>query len=152
MRTRIAASAVFASMLMLCLPASGQANRFLTVTSFSYHTDRSKEQNERNLGAGIEQRLSKDVALLAGFYTNSRPGGEEVSAYGALAYTPLALGPVRAGLMLGAVTGYKAAPILPAASALFSLSGRDFGMNLHWIPPFRSSSVGTLGFQLKRAF
>lgn len=132
---------------------AAQRPTYLTVSAFSYHFDRSREYNESNGGAGIEHFLSDQLMLLAGFYRNSRPSGDETSTYGGFAYMPVAYGPLRAGVMLGAVTGYKKAPVLPATGLLMSLGGRESGVNIHVLPSARNRTLlGTVGFQVKRAF
>jgi hypothetical protein len=153
--TRRIVRAVLVTLLAAGASAEVVAQRptYLTVSAYSYHFDRSREYNEANSGAGVEHFVNDQLVLMAGFYRNSRPGGEETSTYGGLAYLPLAFGPIRAGVMLGAVTGYKAAPVLPAAGGIVSIGGRDSGVNIHLLPSARNRTLlGTVGFQLKRAF
>lgn len=154
MKTRIAWFAVAAIVAAGAAPSTFAQNaRYLTVNTISYHLDRSREHNEQNPGLGIEHYLTRDFALVAGFYRNSRPTEDGTSTYGAIAYTPLVLGPVRLGFMVGAVTGYKAALVLPTYSGLISIGGRDEGVNIQILPSLRDRSpVGAFGLQLKRSF
>jgi hypothetical protein len=136
-----------------CGSAVAQRTTFLTVSAFSYHLDRSRDYNERNGGAGIEHFVSENVALIGGFYRNSRPDGEGTSMYGGLTYTPLSYGPVRAGMVLGAVTGYQAARVLPSAGAVVTVGDRQSGLNVHFLPSGSNRTMfSTVGVQLKRAF
>ena len=136
-----------------CDSALAQRVTFLTVSAFSYHLDRSREYNERNAGAGVEKFVSDNVAVIGGFYRNSRPDGEGTSMYGGLTYTPISYGPIRAGLVLGGVTGYQAARVLPSAGALITLGDRTSGLNIHVLPSASNRTMfSTIGVQLKQAF
>jgi hypothetical protein len=136
------------------LPATLKAEsyRALTVSSMSYHFDRSGEHNERNAGLGFETSWTKELSLTAGFYRNSSTRPNAISTYAAVAYKPLAIGPVRAGMMFGAVTGYQAAPVLPAIAAVATLEGKDSGLNVYLLPGIRERAVGAIGLQVKRRF
>jgi hypothetical protein len=141
--------------LLAVAPASfaeAQSSRSLTINGFSYHLERSHEPNEGNYGFGIEQSLSPEVAVTVGFYRNSRTARKATSAYGAFAYKPVVVGPIRAGLMFGAVTGYQLAPLLPAVAAVASYQGKEVGINVHLLPSLRTRSLGTIGVQLTQKF
>jgi hypothetical protein len=126
--------------------------RALTVSSMSYHFDRSIDHNERNAGLGFETSWTKELTLTAGFYRNSSTRPNAISTYAAVAYKPLVIGPVRAGMMFGAVTGYQAAAVLPAIAAVASFDGRDSGLNVYLLPAVRERAIGAIGVQVKRRF
>jgi hypothetical protein len=71
-------------------------------------------------------------------------------------YTPLALGPVRAGGAVGLLDGYPAlrggrfsAVVLPVASSTFKLFNQDVGINLTYIPTISRHVDGSLAIQFK---
>lgn len=154
MTARNASAVVFAVLAStMSPPAPAEENKsYLTVSALSYHMNRKKGYNEVNAGAGVEYELTRTFALVAGFYRNSRPDKDAVSTYGGFSYMPVSLGPLRAGVMLGAVTGYKQANVLPAASGILSLGTRDTAVNVHFLPALSMRYISALGLQFKRSF
>lgn len=72
----------------------------LWLQASSYHFDRSARLNERNPGVLYEA----DNGLVLGTYLNSY---REQSVLAGYIWRPVRIGPVDAGLMAGAATGYK---------------------------------------------
>jgi hypothetical protein len=72
---------------------------------FSYHQDRAAGYNERNHGLSITYKRDAELAFSAGFYGNSI---HRRAYFAAARFTPFAIGPLRAGAVVGAVTGYAA--------------------------------------------
>ncbi len=125
---------------------------FMTVSAVSYHLNRYREYNQTNPGAGLEHHFDESLSIVGGFYRNSIPTRDAVSAYGGAVYSPLAFGPVRAGVMLGFVTGYQKGKIQPAASGLVYIGGRDLGVNINFLPATDLKSLSAIGLQMRRAF
>ncbi len=116
---------------------------------FAYHFQRDRHLNNDAAGLGMEYRFSQAGAVTAGVYHNSN---WHTSHYVAYYWRPLALGPMRFGLIGGAVDGYPGTrkggwfpAVLPTASVQY---GR-IGMNVFYIPSYQNSVNGSITFQLK---
>jgi len=79
------------------------AQDYAVATLASYHFDRTKSYNERNLGLGLE-RQKGDWSLGVGFYDNSI---DKTTVYALGGWTPLRLFGTRVGLAAGPATGYN---------------------------------------------
>lgn len=124
-----AASWLLAILLLLaCAEAFAQTSVVFTTTS--YHFNRDKGYNERNLGVGLEYRLSDEWAIAGGFYRNSF---YRHSNYVMGAYTPFEMGGWRAGGLFGIVTGYDSGPT-PVALGLVTKGWGRFGINIVAVP------------------
>ena len=137
--------------LVLALVVSGPAiaQTWLVGTVASYHFDRSQNYNERNLGFGFEYGVTRETRIVGGTYRNSV---FQRSTYLGSAWTPLELGPTRAGLVLGAVDGYPGANdggFFPMAALLGTLEIDRVGVNLLAAPRWRDKSPAVLGLQIK---
>lgn len=93
----------FAALAICCaFPAWGED--YLAVNLGSYHFDRSKPLNETNLGLGYG-RMQGYCGGEVGAYWNSH---DKLAAYGVgICETK---GPVKAGVFLGAASGYQDIP------------------------------------------
>lgn len=60
--------------------------------------------NEANVGLGIRNTFSDDWSIQGGVYRNSV---DETTVYAVANYTPLHIGPLRAGGFAGLASGYK---------------------------------------------
>lgn len=89
-----------------------------TVTSF--HFDRNKDYNEKNLGIGIERRFSEEWSASTGYFRNSF---DRDTVYVFAGYTPMRIAGWRTGVVFGAVTGYENR-VSPWVTGLLM---RDFG-------------------------
>lgn len=104
----------------------------------SYHTDRSKDFNERNYGLGlIAQRPGDRSFLIAGAYRNSI---RHDSVYAGVGYEVFNLGPFYARGELVAVTGY-AVPIAPAVVPEVGIRFRGVGLAVHYMPKVEAIKV-----------
>lgn len=116
--------------------------------SFHYNvgcpTAQCKPLNDFNPGVGIEVRKN-DFAFGAGYYKNSYRRGSEYVLAG---WQPLHAGPISAGIVGGAVTGYRdnetptwgigQAHISPLGGALVSAEWHGLGANII-VTPFVTS-------------
>ena len=106
--------------------------------------------NEFNPGIGAELQWQPRHAIAGGYFRNSV---DRNSLYALYHYTPLQLGRyVRAGGMLGAVTGYPGyndGGLAPAGGLVAKIEGERVGANLILLPRIRDVTPTTLGLQLK---
>lgn len=100
----------------------------------TYHFDRAAGYNEVNPGVYL-----RGESFTVGAYRNSERAN---SAY--VAYRALAVGP--ASLHVGAVTGYKRAPVAPLAVAEFAVSKHA---RVVLIPPSPQGDKGGVHFALE---
>lgn len=98
--------------------AFSQTYAVTTVTA--YHFDRHKGYNERNFGLGIEQRVTENWSVSAGYFKNSF---YRKTVYVLGSYTPVELLGWRVGATMGGVTGYTRG----VAPWLTGVAMRDFG-------------------------
>lgn len=111
---------VILGMMLALLPDARAGDLYVSPGGFSYHADRSKGYNEVNHGLSLTYRADDELAYSAGFFGNSL---HRRAWFAAARWTPAQLGVLRAGALLGVVTGYEAAgggPIpvaLPAVAA-----------------------------------
>lgn len=117
-----------------------------TATFASYHLDRTKGYNERNLGVGIQYRTSTHWRWVAGGYDNSFNRTTLYAGAGYFTETLVQLLSVnvKLGAIVAAVTGYGAhatGAVLPTLS--FEKSGFELGVG--YIPKIdhKTSAVVT---------
>lgn len=116
---------------------------------YSYHFDRDRSLNSLNYGFGAEYRFSSVGSLTAGNFHNSyHHSSNYIGAY----WQPIAVGPVKLGVVTGLFNGYANTnnggwfPVLfPAAS----LEGSLLGLNLLVIPTIPNHVAGLVSLQLK---
>lgn len=116
---------------------------------FTYHFQRNKGLNERNLGPGVEYRYSTTSSVTLGEYNNS---DRRTSHYAGWYWQPIALGPVRLGGVLGAIDGYprmRSGDWFPAIIPTTSIEYGNFGANLFVIPSYQDKVYGAISLQLK---
>lgn len=128
-----------------------ESKLWVTPGAISYHFNRDRGYNERNLGFGIEYSLNKDWSILAGQYQNSidRP-----SKYALVGYTPWHLNKYfSVGALAGAVTGYHTnKSAMFAVLPLVAVNFRHVGVNISFIPPIARKTGGAVGVQFKFRF
>lgn len=108
----------FVTVPLVAIWASAQTYVVATITS--YHFDRDKTYNENNFGLGLEQRISDDWSVSAGFFRNSF---DRQTEYAFAGYTPMEIAGWRTGVVMGGVTGYE-----DGISPWFTgVATRDFG-------------------------
>lgn len=93
---------------MLVVSGLVHAETYVQINGFSAH-DRSG-YNSFNYGAGLEQTVSPDWTVAAGWYRNSEYSG---SAYAYGRYAVYKKDSWDIGIAVGAVTGYQRARVVP---------------------------------------
>ena len=78
---------------------------YLSPGGVSLHQDRHAGYNERNTGISAAWKRDDEMAVSAGQYGNSL---HRRSYFAAVRWTPVSVGPLRAGMLAGVVTGYDA--------------------------------------------
>jgi len=101
-------------LLLVCflffISVSSYSNTYLQINGVSVH-DRSG-YNGFNWGAGVEQAVTQDWTVAAGWYYNSERRGSSY-AYGR--YSVYKQDRWDIGIAVGAVTGYQRAAVVPMA-------------------------------------
>ncbi len=113
---------------------------WLQVGALSYHSKRDGNYNEQNYGIGILRRIDDESAFAVGYYKNSI---HRDTFYATYHYTPYEIGPVKLGMQVGLVTGYKAlggAPV-PLLLPLATIEGKRSAVDLTCIPAFGGASA-----------
>ena len=116
---------------------------------YSYHFQKDQNLNNNNWGIGLEYRFNSVASATIGNFKNSDNGH---SSYAGVYYQPIAIGPIKLGVVAGGFNGYQSTnnggwfpAVLPAISAE---EGR-FGANLFLIPTVGDRVHGALSLQLK---
>ena len=115
---------------------------WLAVSVASLHAD-AHGMNQFNPGMGVEVG-----AWHAGEYRNSL---DRTSVYLGREFAA-GNGPIRAGLLLGAVSGYRrigGSPVLPLVAPFVSWEGRRFGVNVALLPNPIQWNESALALQVK---
>ena len=119
---------------------------------YSAHFDTNKGLRNPNPGFGIEYKLSDDLSLTAGGFTNSdNAHSNYLGAY----YQPWRLGGVKLGVVGGAFNGYPKAlngGWFPAVLPVASWESKNIGLNVMLVPPLKDRLYGAVSFQLKYRF
>jgi hypothetical protein len=126
-------------MLFTCFNLAS-AETYLQINGTSLHD--KPGYNQFNYGAGIEQTVSEDWNVAAGWYRNSEYHG---SAYAYGRYSFYRSGPWDLGVGIGAVTGYQRMRVLPMAfpEACYSY------LCMIALPQVEPSGASVLGFHLR---
>lgn len=69
----------------------------------SYHFQQDKNFNNGNWGASLEYRFNTVASLTAGSFYNS---DRDYSNYAGVYYQPIAIGPIKIGVVFGGFNGY----------------------------------------------
>ena len=116
---------------------------------YSYHFKKDMGFNNNNFGLGGEYRYSTTHSIVAGSFHNS---DWQTSHYVGWSWQPLALGPVRMGMVVGGIDGYPKAfngGWFPAALPEASLEYKNIGANLIFTPGYKDKLYAALSLQLK---
>jgi hypothetical protein len=146
----------------LSAPAKTQASDFFSIAKheaqselwlnpgmFSYHFDRDRSFNSRNMGFGAEYRYSSVASLTLGTYRNSY---HESSNYMGAYWQPIQLGVFKFGAVAGVFNGYSKTNDggwFPALIPVFTYEGDRFGVNLLLVPSIPEKVAGSLSVQFK---
>jgi hypothetical protein len=119
---------------------------------YSYHFDRHKGLEDVNPGLGVEWTLDATYSLTAGIFHNS---DRETSRYLGVYVMPFELYGVKLGAVVGAFDGYpnyRHGGWFPALVPTAAIEGRNWGLNIAFIPSYKDRLYGALSFQLKYRF
>jgi hypothetical protein len=119
-----------------------QSKNWIVLSGLAKHLDGAIHCNSTTSGLGVEVN---DYA--AGIYRNSNCS---YSAYAAKAWLPLRSENWRGGLIFGVATGYGA-PVMPVAGLAGTYEGKEYGVNLVFVPPYKDSG-NVLWLTFKRRF
>jgi len=122
--------------LLTLLALTGCAGNWLVLTAASYHENRERGYNERNLGLGLEVPMREDVRAIGGTYRNSH---DRQSWYAGGQWTPIKLGGLSIGAAAVAASGYEDNRLSLFAAPMVSYEARGWGINL---TPFHTSVIG----------
>jgi hypothetical protein len=143
---------IVASALLVCAAAvSAQQNAapatHLVIHGLSHHfhaRPNGAQWNEVNTGIGLRRDLGGDLSGQIGFYRNSI---DRTSTYALLDYTPVHLGPVRAGGFIGAASGYVQT-VRPIAGAVLRVDAGRFTPTLRLIPKVPGNKSASVALEI----
>lgn len=116
---------------------------------YSYHFQRDKNLNDSNRGFGVEYRFSTVASATVGRFYNS---DRHYSNYAGIYYQPVAVGPVRLGIVAGGFNGYpkmRDGGWFLAAIPVASVEYKSLGLNLAIVPTYKDRLYGAISFQPK---
>lgn len=162
MLRRLKLIVIAATLSVLSAPATSYASDFFAIADhepknelwlnpgmFSYHFDRERSFNSRNIGFGAEYRFSSVASFTMGTYNNSY---EESSKYIGAYWQPILMGPFKFGLVAGGFNGYSKTNDggwFPAIFPALTYEGDRFGINLLIVPSIPDRIAGSLSVQFK---
>jgi hypothetical protein len=146
----------------LSAPAKTQASEYFSIAKhetqselwlnpgmLSYHFDRDRSFNSRNVGFGAEYRYSSVASVTLGTYRNSY---YESSNYIGAYWQPIQLGLFKFGAVAGVFNGYSKTNDggwFPALIPALTYEGELFGVNLLMVPSIPDKVAGSLSVQFK---
>jgi hypothetical protein len=116
---------------------------------YSYHFQKDQNLNNNNWGIGLEYRFNTVASLTVGNFKNSDNGH---SSYAGIYYQPIAIGPVKLGVVAGGFNGYQSTNNggwFPAVLPALTIEEGRFGVNVFFIPTVGDKVHGAISFQLK---
>ena len=162
MPKRLKLIVIAATLSMLSAPTTSYANDFFAIADhepkkelwlnpgmFSYHFDRDRSFNSRNLGFGAEYRFSSVASFTMGTYNNSY---HESSNYIGAYWQPILMGPFKFGAVAGGFNGYSKTHDggwFPAIVPALTYEGDRFGVNLLLVPSIPDKVAGSISVQFK---
>jgi hypothetical protein len=126
-----------------------QSELWLNPGMLSYHFERERSFNSRNVGFGAEYRFSSVASVTLGTYRNSY---HESSNYIGAYWQPIQLGVFKFGAVAGAFNGYSKTNDggwFPALIPALTYEGDLFGVNLLLVPSIPDKVAGSLSVQFK---
>ena len=94
---------------------------------YSYHFQKDQNLNNNNWGIGLEYRFNTVASLTVGNFKNSDNGH---SSYAGIYYQPIAIGPLKLGVVAGGFNGYQSTnnggwfPAMLPAITIFRIFGK----------------------------
>ena len=122
---------------------------WLNLGFYSYHFQKNKGLNNSNFGLGGEYRYSTVSSVTLGVFDNS---DRQTSHYAGWYWQPTGLGPVRFGVVVGAMGGYpkmRNGGWFFAAIPTASYENKSIGANLTFTPSYKDRLYGAISLQLK---
>ena len=119
---------------------------------YSAHFDSSKGLENANPGLGFEYPLSDTYRVTAGTFHNS---DRRQSHYAGLYVLPFEFYGVKFGAVVGGFDGYpnyRNGNWFPAIIPTAAIEGRNWGLNIAYVPTIRNRLYGAISFQLKYRF
>jgi hypothetical protein len=126
-----------------------QSELWLNPGMFSYHFDRDRSFNSRNLGFGAEYRYSSVASFTLGHFHNSY---HESSNYIGAYWQPIQLGVFKFGAVAGIFNGYSKTNDggwFPGLIPALTYEGDLFGFNILMVPSIPDRVAGSLSVQFK---
>jgi len=126
-----------------------QSELWLNPGMFSYHFDRERTFNSRNIGFGAEYRFSSVASFTIGTFNNSY---HESSKYIGAYWQPIQLGVFKLGAVAGIFNGYSKTNDggwFPAIIPALTYEGDRFGVNLLMVPSIPDRVAGSFCVQFK---
>ncbi len=162
MPKRLKFIAIAATLSIFSAPVTSYANDFFAIADhepknelwlnpgmFSYHFDRERSFNSRNVGFGVEYRFSSVASFTMGTYNNSY---HESSNYIGAYWQPIVLGPFKFGAVAGGFNGYSKTNDggwFPAIVPALTYEGDRFGVNFLFVPSIPDKVAGSISVQFK---
>ena len=100
-------------------------------------------------GVGLEYRFNSVASATIGNFKNS---DNDRSSYAGIYYQPIAIGPVKLGLVAGGFNGYQSTNNggwFPAVLPAITIEEGRFGANIFFIPTVGDKVNGAISLQLK---
>ena len=116
---------------------------------YSYHFQKDQNLNNTNWGVGLEYRFNAVASATIGNFHNSDNGH---SSYAGIYYQPIAIGPVKIGVVTGGFNGYQSTnngAWFPAILPVLTIEEGRFGANLFLIPTVGDRVHGAISLQIK---
>ncbi|MBU3583247.1 hypothetical protein ICN41_04490 [Polynucleobacter sp. 15G-AUS-farblos] len=116
---------------------------------YSYHFQKDQNLNNNNWGIGLEYRFNTVASATFGNYRNS---DNDRSSYLGIYYQPIAVGPVKLGVVAGGFNGYQSTNNggwFPAVLPALTIEEGRFGANIFFIPTVGDRVHGAISLQLK---
>ena len=116
---------------------------------YSYHFQKDQNLNNNNWGIGLEYRFNSVASVTLGNFKNSDNGH---SSYAGIYYQPIAIGPLKVGVVAGGFNGYQSTNNggwFPALLPALTIEEGRFGANIFFIPTVGDKVHGAISLQLK---
>ena len=116
---------------------------------YSYHFQKDQNLNNNNWGIGLEYRFNTVASVTVGNFKNSDNGH---SSYAGLYYQPIAVGPIKIGVVAGGFNGYQSTNNggwFPAVLPAITVEEGRLGANIFFIPTVGDKVHGAISLQLK---
>ena len=119
---------------------------------YSAHFDSGKGLENSNFGLGFEYPLNDTYRITAGAFHNS---DRRQSHYVGLYVLPFEFHGVKFGAVVGGFDGYpnyRNGNWFPAIIPTAAIEGKNWGLNIAYVPTIRNRLYGAITFQLKYRF